>query len=500
MFWASGTSQNTLFVQNSARRAIKRSGNCSNFGVRLHRCAKWNPLGIPPVLTGARPGRSAVPRRRRSPAASGPVAFSLDVTSTLSQSAIFVSSSWISMSAALLCNLLFVMCVCACDQASGTLQDKEMLSYCCLDCGAAGAVVTANPLKNLSELPKTHYSWPIPAQYLASSAPYFIDGLMHDYVRITGACSLTLDVSTGGLNHSALRVCAEICEAVAPVRLAAQLPAPTINVNYSPWYKHFPGTDPTVGGAAEQAELASYAAVLAELKALLPTVGLGKTTLGAVLLDSEKFKYTSSSSPAYRQALTRKHDLIWNATRAAFPSVRIELYDRGAVSKWDTTPTWTVSPYYTLEERGESLSLSLYTVPEIWNMRSSMNHTVALAESARGNLSGTTKSVTPWISLGAGNRRLPKLDGTMYDLCWDYDRVYSWQMGREMNNAWYGTGSRVERYAPWNAAQVVVFYPSVFDVRGVHAGPGDRLTNFMQHFVNYVRGATGLDGLAPDNK
>jgi hypothetical protein len=384
-------------------------------------------------------------------------------------------------------------------QTSSSLQAKEALSYCCLDCGAAGAVMTMNPLKNLSALPKTHYSWPIPVQYLASSAPDFIDGLMHDYVRITGACSLTLDASTGGLNRSALSVCAEICDAVAPARLAAELPAPTINVNYSPWYKHFPGTDPTVGGTAEQAELASYAAVLAELKAWLPAAGTGQTTLGAVLLDSEKFKYTSSSSPAYRQALTRKHDLIWNATRVSFPTVRIELYDRGAVSKWDTAPTWAVSPYYTLEERGESLSLSLYTVPEIWNMRGSMNRTVALAESARGNRSGTTQSVTPWISLGAGNRRLPKLDGMMYDLCWDYDRVYSWQMGREMNNAWYSSGSRIDRYAPWYAAQVVVFYPSVFDVRGVRAGPGGQLTNFMQHFTNYVRGATGIDGLAPDN-
>ena len=236
------------------------------------------------------------------------------------------------------------------------LQAKDVLSYCCLDCDAAGAVVTMNPLKNLSALPKTHYSWPIPQQYLASSAPDFIDGLMHDYVRITGACSLTLDVSTGGLNRSALRVCAEICDAVAPARLAAQLPAPAINVNYSPWYKHFPGTDPTVGGAAEQAELASYKALLAELKAWLPAAGRGKTTLGAVLLDSEKFTYSASSSLAYRQALTRKHDLIWNATRRTFPTVRIELYDRGAVSKWDTMPTWAISSYYTLEEQGESLS------------------------------------------------------------------------------------------------------------------------------------------------
>ena len=50
------------------------------------------------------------------------------------------------------------------------------------------------------------------------------------------------------------------------------------------------------------------------------------------------------------------------------------------------------------------------------------------------------------------------------------DRVYSWQIGREVNNAWFSTDTRIERYAPWYAAEVVCFYPSVFDVRGVPAG------------------------------
>lgn len=75
---------------------------------------------------------------------------------------------------------------------------------------------------------------------------------------------------------------------------------------------------------------------------------------------------------------------------------------------------------------------------------------------------------------------------------------YSWQLGREVNNPWYSTESRIERYAPWYAAEVVCFYPSVFDTRGVSAGPGNLSTSMMQHFANYVRGANGLDGLAPN--
>jgi hypothetical protein len=100
---------------------------------------------------------------------------------------------------------------------------------------------------------------------------------------------------------------------------------------------------------------------------------------------------------------------------------------------------------YTLEEQGETLGVSLYTIPEIWNMRGRMNHTVALAESEAGNRSGTTRGVTPWLSLGCGYRRQANhTKGDLYDLCWDYDRVYSWQMGVEVNVPWYSTESRVE--------------------------------------------------------
>jgi hypothetical protein len=39
----------------------------------------------------------------------------------------------------------------------------------------------------------------------------------------------------------------------------------------------------------------------------------------------------------------------------------------------------------------------------------------------------------------------------------------------------------------------VCFYPSVFDGAGVRVGNGS--TSFVEHFVSYVRGASGLDGV-----
>ena len=77
-----------------------------------------------------------------------------------------------------------------------------------------------------------------------------------------------------------------------------------------------------------------------------------------------------------------------------------------------------------------------------------------------------------------------------YDPTWNYELVYSLQVGAEIYNPEYG--ARPEQYAPWNAATAVILWPSVFDTRGVVAGPGQKSTSNMQHFVNFVLGANGV--------
>jgi hypothetical protein len=84
-----------------------------------------------------------------------------------------------------------------------------------------------------------------------------------------------------------------------------------------------------------------------------------------------------------------------------------------------------------------------------------------------------------------------------YDLKWDFDRVISWGFGAEVNRPWYGAIGREEMFAPWRFAQVVLLYPSVFDLRSLPAGPNGTSTIMMQHFVSYVRGANGIPGVAP---
>ena len=95
------------------------------------------------------------------------------------------------------------------------------------------ARIEMNPLKGLAPLQKVHHSWPIPAEYLSDASPAFLDGVMHDYVRITGACGFGM---LYGVNETSVRTCAALCDAVAPARAAAKLPPPTLTVNYSPWW------------------------------------------------------------------------------------------------------------------------------------------------------------------------------------------------------------------------------------------------------------------------
>jgi hypothetical protein len=274
----------------------------------------------------------------------------------------------------------------------------------------------SNPLKELSELPKTHFSWPFPAEFFDSDVS-FLDGAMHDYVRITGSCALLLADTQHELNATSVAACVAICRAVAPQRAAVGKPPPVLSVQYSPWYRLFPGTDPRPAGAPEAAELKFFTAQLTALKAAAPETGAG--SLGAVLIDSEKFKVQKNSTAEYNASLTRKHDLLWNATRAVFPGVRIVQYDRGTVRKSEAQSTWTPSQQYALDELGDSYSVSLYRLPEIWEMRGTMLHTVALAKARN------VTSVIPWVSLSSGDRRVANRSMlSVFDYRWNYDRVY----------------------------------------------------------------------------
>jgi hypothetical protein len=325
-------------------------------------------------------------------------------------------------------------------------------------------------LGDLKPLPKVHYSWPLPNELLDNPD----DPRLIEYVRISHAACFSGEWATGRHVETAVRVCKRV-NAGGPT-----LPA-SIAINYSPWHREF-GKDlpPTDTGSTEKAELARFRDRITTIKQWLADANRGQDAdirVTALLLDSERL-YVKPGDAAWNAAITAKYDLIHEIGKEFFPGARIEWYGRG-VEESAHESGWSPFPWNTFENKAETFSCSLYRVPEIGVMRETFRRTYELARKHG------VSEVTPWVALASGYRR--QVDKFQeWDVDWDYDLVYSWMLGAELNQPWYG--QRPERFAPWNAAKVVVFYPAPFNTKTPQWG---------KHFVAYVRGASGMKSL-PD--
>jgi hypothetical protein len=193
--------------------------------------------------------------------------------------------------------------------------------------------------------------------------------------------------------------------------------------------------------------------------------------VGAVILDSERFRARPNDAD-WNDAALRKHNAAWQIARETFPEARIEWYGRGNVHRVAGGTGWAPARFLTLKEKGQAFSCSLYSVPEIIHMREVFRRTHELAR--RHGVS----EVTPWVALGSGYQRRMNVFRE-FTQAWDYDVIYSWLLGAEINNSWFG--DRPQRFAPWNAAKVVILYPGPFDPDTPH---------WNKHFIAYARGAT----------
>jgi hypothetical protein len=313
--------------------------------------------------------------------------------------------------------------------------------------------------------------------------------------------------------------CGAVCAASAPD------PKKCLALNYSPWYAKFPGKDPTVTGAPERAEIDYYDGLLTNISHWLADckecAGVG---IGAVLLDSEKFSSSPGTPIAVSAALTRKCDLIFNATMAVFPATRVEWYNRGAVSRSFTYgwigPTGSGAAiadhewnHFTLDELGHTFSTSIYDIRDLFLMRETYRRTVAvaIAHNSSGPSAGLTTGVTPWLALGCGDRLLATHNCSGHEQRYNepcsafyfaspYDPVLSWQLGNEINNLSQYTNTEHPSYtasqafAPWDKAEVVCLYPSILDSRASPTAGGS--TSMVDHLVAYVRGAGGFGGVS----
>jgi hypothetical protein len=318
----------------------------------------------------------------------------------------------------------------------------------------------ARRLAELQPLPKVHYTWPLPTSML--TAP---NRALVEFARVTHALGIRGESATAAQIDAAVQACAQ-----APSW--AQGGKPSIAINYSPWHRRFgsslPATD--TGPTAEE-ETSLFRQRLTMVRDSLSAANQKRGTdvqVSAILLDCERFTVTTTNAKI-NEAITRKQDEIYSIAKDIFPRARVEWYGRGSVHVSSDPSKWMESRYFTLREKGDSFSCSLYEVPEDAKMREAYRRTVELAR-ARG-----VADVTPWIALGAGWNQ--KAVRSRWEFSWDYDLKYSWQLGADVNDAGSVAGGGM-----WKAAKVVVLYPCPFDERS----PGS-----FEHFLAYVRGATG---------
>lgn len=403
-----------------------------------------------------------------------------------------------------------------CNNATSCAASPHM-PWCAGSTERPPVYVTTNPLRGLPALLKPHYSWPLPGLFLSDVE--HADGVLLDFARITGSVPLDLTYMAGSdKGWGMILVAVEACHRAGP-RCA-------LAVNYSPWQQWPNANDepnPTLRGAPEQAELAHYRAGLENVSHWVSVANaeLGSAVqVGALLIDSEVFESDWWFPSSYHDAVARKHELIYNCSRAVFPAAATLFYAYGSVQRiqyrWaggpqppspdplrqGLPPGWRRDNRFTLDERlgGSPFNTQLYSVPEQQEMRELFKRSAALAASRRSVSPDTAPQgglVVPWLALGCGYRRAigscaigPSCAAT-FDTTWNYDVVYSHMLGAELNLAWYA--EHPEDFAPWNQAPSAVLYPGPFDYRGFTvATPDGETTSMMAHFVAYVKGAANI--------
>ncbi len=336
----------------------------------------------------------------------------------------------------------------------------------CVRCGGTGTMRLSEAeidakLFALKPLPKVHYSWPV--------SPELSNQRLYELARITHSLCVSGDWAKQEHIDKFVYICARVNKTGPDIKAS-------LAINFSPWHKKFgKKLPPTDRGPTYWEEIRYF-----EERARLVKQWLKQSNkkygsdvkVGAVTLDAERF-HERAGDKSWNEGIRQALDAIHLRAKAIFPKARIEWYGRGVLQA-AVDSGWAKTRYWTGKEIKTSLSCSLYSVFEIERTRETFRRTCKLADQMG------VSDVTPWVSLASGYRRgLKKFN--YYDIDYSYDIIYSYRIGAELNSKWYG--DRPERFAPYNRAKVIVFYPAPFD---------KRVSDWARHFIAYVRGATGV--------
>jgi hypothetical protein len=314
----------------------------------------------------------------------------------------------------------------------------------------------------LEPLPKVHYSWPIGTIRLES----FNENLLREYARITHSLSVWGEWSNQSLMEKVVAIAGQVNDT------GPEIPV-TLALVFRPWTRVFPSNaPPTYLGPEHDGEISFFAGRLETVGGWLEEANQARhgnpIEVSAIILECERFFVKREGEPGYEEwnaAIEAKHNAIYWAAKEAFPEARVEWYARG------------LSDLFTLNEMGDSYSVPLYSAPERAVMRTLFRRTVEAADAAG------VDDATPWVALGSSY--IPMPDGSkVWSFDYDYSLIYSWHIGAEINDPWYG--DRPTQFAPWHAAKSVIFWPAPWE---------ERIPNWPRHFVAYVRGAHNITEL-----
>lgn len=325
-------------------------------------------------------------------------------------------------------------------------------------------------LKALPPLPKVHYSSALPGVYVSSA----FDPLIIEYVRLTHAACFKGEgaVNTNSAAFYVKRI-VELCKTVDAIdpTLGTQ-----IGITYSPYHQVWPHNQPpTYSGPERQQEIDLFVDRMTNSRNFVAQANAQLGTnyqVGCIILDTEVFlrkEPGETGAAAWNAAMDALYNAFYDQCKAIFPNARVEWNGRGDVGECFEGVGWCESRYFTLNERGDMYSAGLYRLPELLSMRESYRRTVELA------LANGVDKVSATVALANGFVR--DIDGFTFTFDWDYDLIYSWQIGAELNHPSFALDP--DRFAPWDRADIVVFYPQPFGTA----------PHWSKHFVAYVRGA-----------
>lgn len=324
-------------------------------------------------------------------------------------------------------------------------------------------------LSELEPLPKTHYSFAFPGAMLNEPVDSLTYQLAYEYLRITGA--FTFNVYSVRLDNTRRVLNAfEQIDALYPDRPCR------LALKHSPWHHMWPrGLPPTDFGPDHDAEIEYFRSNLAQARSVIDQVNSEKgmnTEISVIFFDTEIFRPKSPDEPGaseWNAAIDAKYNAFYNIAKTYFPDIIVDWYQRGARYRCKANDGWCDRTWFTGNELGDGYGSALYTLPEFYAMQQTYTRT---AEAA---LAAGYSRVTPWVALGAGYQRSLE-DAFTFTKNWDYHLWYSWQIGAELNHPWFA--GNPERFAPWDHAEYVMFYPRPFEP-----------PHWGKHFVAYVRGA-----------